>query len=67
MEKKKTAAFRQGIFVLVALGILTGVEYLISLSSGSVVFLFLIALGKAGLILNYFMHVASLWQEEESH
>lgn len=64
MEKKKASAFRQGILVLVALGVLTGIEYLISQSSGSVVFMFLIAVGKAGLILNYFMHVANLWQEE---
>jgi hypothetical protein len=67
MSEKKMAAFRQGVMVLVALAVLTAVEYWISMASGSVVFLFLIALGKGGLILNYFMHVSSLWQEEDSH
>jgi cytochrome c oxidase subunit IV len=64
MKEKKAAAFRQGFGVLVALAILTGVEYWISLTTGSVVFLFIIALAKAGLILNYFMHMAKLWGEE---
>ena len=31
------------------------------------VFLFIIALLKAGIILQYFMHIRSLWTEEESH
>ena len=64
MESRKAAAFRQGIIVLIALAALTIIEYLISISSGSLVFLALIALGKAGLILNYFMHIAILWREE---
>ncbi len=64
MNEKKAAAFRQGLLVLLALAVLTAVEYLISVASGSLVFLFLIAIAKAGLILNYFMHVANLWQEE---
>ena len=64
MKEKKTAAFRQGFMVLLALAVLTGIEYVISINSGSLVFLLLIALGKAALILNVFMHVANLWQEE---
>jgi caa(3)-type oxidase subunit IV len=64
MKERKAAAFRQGIAVLVTLAILTGIEYWTSLATGSVVFLFIIALAKAGLIVNYFMHVAKLWREE---
>jgi heme/copper-type cytochrome/quinol oxidase subunit 4 len=64
MKEKKAAAFRQGIAVLVALAILTGIEYWVSIATGSVVFLFILALAKAGLILNYFMHMAKLWREE---
>ena len=67
MREKKAAAFRQGLMVLVALAVLTALEYWVSVASGSPVFLFIIALGKAGLILNYFMHMASLWSEEERH
>ena len=64
MGEKKTAAFRQGIAVLIGLGGLTALEYWVSLATGSVVFLILIAMVKAGLILNYFMHLSSLWSEE---
>lgn len=64
MKDNKTAAFRQGFAVLVALAILTAIEYWISVTTGSVVFLFIVALVKAGLILNYFMHMAKLWSEE---
>jgi cytochrome c oxidase subunit IV len=64
MKEKKTAAFRQGLLVLLALAILTGVEYWISITTGSVVFLLIVALAKGGLIINYFMHMAKLWREE---
>ena len=64
MNHNKQRAFLQGLGVLVALAALTAVEYWVSVASGSVVFLALLAMAKAGLILNYFMHMASLWQEE---
>jgi cytochrome c oxidase subunit IV len=64
MKEKKTAAFREGFAVLAALVVLTGVEYWISVATGSVVFLLIVAMVKAGLILNYFMHMAKLWHEE---
>ena len=64
MQEKKTAAFRRGFMVLLALALLTGIEFLVSAYTGSVVFLLLLALFKGALILNFFMHVASLWQEE---
>ncbi len=61
----RQAAYRPGILVLVALAVLTIVEYWIaSALDGSVVFLFVIALVKAGLILQYFMHLGTLWSEE---
>lgn len=64
MKEKKTAAFRRGFAVLAALAVLTGLEYWISVNTGSTVFLLIVALAKAGLILDYFMHVAKLWGEE---
>ena len=51
-----------------ALAVLTGLEFVVSgLTGGSPVFLFIIGLLKAGIILQYYMHVRSLWTEEESH
>jgi caa(3)-type oxidase subunit IV len=64
MKENKSAAFRRGFAVLVALAVLTAAEYWISVTTGSAVFLLIVALAKAGLILNYFMHMAKLWREE---
>jgi cytochrome c oxidase subunit 4 len=64
----RRAAFRRGIYVLIALAVLTGLEFIIATSmEGSVALLFIIALVKAGLILQYYMHLNSVWSEEEAH
>ena len=61
---RRSAAYRLGGLVLIGLAVLTGVEYAIGLFLSSLVLLFIMGLFKAGLILQYFMHVASLWSEE---
>lgn len=61
---RRSAAYRLGGLVLIGLAVLTGVEYAIGLFLPSLVLLFIMGLFKAGLILQYFMHVASLWSEE---
>ena len=66
-DVKKAAAFRQGLFVMIALAVLTGAEYGISLLTQSAAFLFILALLKAALVAQYFMHIARLWSSEESH
>jgi len=67
-QAARRAAYRQGFLVLVGLAVLTGLEFLVAgVTNGSTVFLFIIALLKAGIILQYFMHIRSLWTEEESH
>ncbi len=48
------------------LALLTLLEYFVAVEmAGSLSLLGIIALGKAGLILQYFMHVAQLWREDE--
>lgn len=64
MEQKKRSALQQGISVLIGLAVLTAVEYAISLLEFSTIALFVIGLMKAGLIMNYFMQVTSLWSQE---
>lgn len=61
----KSAAFRLIFLVFVALAVLTGIEYFVSITIGSTVFLVLIALIKAGLIVQFYMHIYRLWREEE--
>jgi hypothetical protein len=62
------AAYRQGLYVLIGLAVLTVFEFAVaSILGGSTVFLFVLALAKAGLILQYYMHAESVWSEEEAH
>jgi cytochrome c oxidase subunit 4 len=65
MSEKKAAAYRLGIITAVALAILTALEYFVSVGlNGSAVWLFIIALIKAGIIVQNFMHITRLWREE---
>lgn len=68
MDDKKTAAYRQGVMVFVGLAVLTIAEFFVSAATdGSAVLLFIIALVKAGIIVNFFMHIYRLWRAEEDH
>lgn len=59
-------AVRIGWVVLVTLAILTAIEYGIAVTfNGSLVALGIIALVKAGVIVNYFMHVGRTLNPEE--
>jgi cytochrome c oxidase subunit 4 len=67
MEEKKQAAYRIGVIIFIVLAVLTAVEYVVGLQPNTTVILFIIALIKAGLVVQYFMHVSKLWSEEGSH
>lgn len=67
LKARRASAYRLGVVVLAGLAALTAVENLATLVGASTVALFIVALLKAGLILQYFMHVASLWVGEGSH
>jgi cytochrome c oxidase subunit 4 len=64
-EQRKGSAYRQILIVFVVLAILTVVEFIVSTTIGSAVFLILIALAKAALIAQFFMHIYRLWRPEE--
>ncbi len=67
-RKQKSAAYRKGILVMVVLAVLTALEFWVATAAGgSVAFLFIIALIKAGLIVQYYMHLESVWSEEGAH
>lgn len=68
MNDKKAAAYRQGVYVFIVLAILTIAEFFVSAATdGSAVLLFIIAILKAGIIANFFMHIYRLWRTEEEH
>ncbi len=60
-------ALRRGLNVIIALAVLTVIEYAVPivLERGANPYLAILALVKAGLIVYYFMHVAQLWRQEE--
>lgn len=64
MNNKKAAAYRLGLITLIILAVLTAVEFGVAIYLESLVLLFIIALVKAAVIIQNFMHIARLWQEE---
>lgn len=58
---------RRGNVVLVALALLTIVEFYIALTIPSTVLLLIAALLKAAVVVWVFMHVYRLWRGEEGH
>ena len=62
-----TSAYRTGVMVLLWLSLLTAVEFVANMIGASTVAMFLIAFIKAAIILQFFMHVSSLWIQGESH
>ena len=65
MEDRKAADFRQIYIIFVVLAVLTAGEFVVSTTIGSTVLLVLIALAKAALIIQFFMHIYRLWREED--
>ncbi len=64
----KSKRVRIGIITIAVLAVLTLVEYVISISmTGTLLYLSIIAVAKAGLILNYFMHVGQIRHTEGGH
>lgn len=68
---REAADQKRGLIVFLALGLLTGVEYVVAVSLDSKVALVLLlsaaAVGKCWAITLYFMHVYRLWRGEEAH
>jgi len=65
MDNKKSTALMQGVFVFIALAVLTAVEYLVGVSTDLVGVLFALLLIKAALVVYFFMHISRLFTSEE--
>lgn len=61
---KKQDELRRGVLVFIALAVLTGIEYLIGVHEAPVIFMWLIAVSKAGLVMWFFMHIQRAFSEE---
>lgn len=64
MNDRKAAAYRLGMITLIILAVLTAVEFVVAVYMESLVLLFIIALVKAAVIVQNFMHITRLWREE---
>lgn len=64
MSERKSAAYRLGLITLVILAVLTIVEFFVAVYVQSLVLLFIIAVVKAAIIVQNFMHIARLWRQE---
>ncbi|RLT38902.1 MAG: hypothetical protein DWI57_11160 [Chloroflexi bacterium] len=65
--KAKAGIYRTGYVVAIILAVLTAVEYYIATHFNSFAVMMLLGLLKAYFVVNYFMHIKTLWTEEESH
>lgn len=66
-NESKSRNYNQGVIVLFALAVFTGIEYGVAVMGGSAVVLTVIALIKAGIIIQYFMHAGRVGSSEDSH
>ena len=64
LNDRKGAAYRMGLITLIILAVMTVAEYFVSIYTGSLILLMIIALIKAAIIVNNFMHITRLWREE---
>lgn len=64
---RRNTAYRGGVMVLLWLVLLTVVEFVANLVGASTTSLFIIAIIKAAVIAQYFMHLSSVWFDGGSH
>jgi hypothetical protein len=71
MEKnvtKNSNELKRGVIVFIALAVLTVIEYFLGIMEVPAILLWIIALGKGGLVVWFFMHVFRLFGDEsEGH
>jgi heme/copper-type cytochrome/quinol oxidase subunit 4 len=64
LNDRKAAAYRLGLITLIILAVMTVAEYFVSIYTGSLILLMIVAVIKAAIIVNNFMHITRLWREE---
>lgn len=65
--RRKSRYYVQGYVVALALAVLTAIEYIVAVTFNSAILLIILAIFKAALVINYFMHISSLWSAGEEH
>ncbi len=65
--KPKAGIYRSGYIIAIILAVVTGIEFYLALHFNNFAIMMLLGILKAYFVINYFMHIKSLWSEEESH
>jgi hypothetical protein len=60
-------AYRRSALIALGLAVLTVLEYFVAVQLESAIFLMLIAVFKAVIVIQAYMHVSRLWSPEEEH
>jgi cytochrome c oxidase subunit 4 len=55
---------RRGVYVFIALAVLTAIEYILGTNEVPSIFLWMIAILKSALVLVYFMHISRIFGAE---
>ncbi|MEJ5314591.1 MULTISPECIES: cytochrome C oxidase subunit IV family protein [Anaerolinea] len=66
-DQEKKMELRRGVLVFVVLAVLTVIEYFLGTHGAPGIFLWLIALLKAGLVIWFYMHIQRAFREEGGH
>ncbi len=64
---KKETELARGVIVFILLAVLTGAEFWIAVATQAWSALFALALLKASLVLQYYMHIGRLGSDEGGH
>ncbi len=67
MNSKRAAAYRLSTTIALVLAVLTAIEYFAALYHAGAAIMFLLALGKAYFVVNFFMHISRLWRTDGGH
>jgi cytochrome c oxidase subunit III len=64
-KQDKSSMLSQGVFIFIYLAVLTGLEFFVAISFGSVSLLVAVAFVKAALVVYYYMHIYKLNADHE--
>jgi heme/copper-type cytochrome/quinol oxidase subunit 4 len=69
MQEKKSDSLQTGVYVFIALLVLTGLEYWVAVGNiaASLPLLIVINLAKATVIIVYYMHIQGIFSNEGGH
>ncbi|MDT8896695.1 MAG: cytochrome C oxidase subunit IV family protein [Thermanaerothrix sp.] len=66
-SSKAMSEVRRGVVVFIVLAVLTGIEYYVGIHEAPSVILWAIALLKAAVVIQFYMHLMRIFRSQEEH